>query len=108
VSQDTSRRSIVKAGAETAARVNRKPQPLPEWRTHDLRRSGVSTLAQPGFDSIVVDKLLAHHPAKLLGVAAVSQRHDFAREHAAALDAWAAHVAGAAADKVIPMRSASQ
>ena len=51
-----------------------------------------TTLARLGFDSIVVDKLLAHQPGKLRGVAAVYQRHDFAKEQAAALDAWAAHV----------------
>jgi integrase len=62
------------------------------WRLHDLRRTGVTTLAALGFDSIVVDKLLAHQPGKLRGVAGVYQRHDFARERAAALDAWAAHV----------------
>jgi integrase len=82
--------AIVRARAE--AKAKGKPEPLSAWRTHDLRRSGVSTLARLGFDSIVVDKILAHQPAKLLGVAAVYQRHDFARERAAALDAWAAHV----------------
>jgi integrase len=65
-----------------------------EWRLHDLRRTGVSKLAALGFDSIVADKLLAHQPAKLRGVAAVYQRHDFAAERARALDAWAVHVTG--------------
>ena len=74
----------------------RKPArsaPAP-WRLHDLRRTGVSKLAALGFDSIVADKLLAHKPAKLRGVAAVYQRYDFAQERARALDAWAAHVIG--------------
>ena len=62
------------------------------WRLHDLRRTGVSKLAALGFDSIVADKLLAHRPAKLQGVAAVYQRHDFAAERARALDGWAMHV----------------
>lgn len=79
---------------------------LDAWVVHDLRRSGVSTLARLGFDSIVVDKLLAHQPAKLLGVAAVYQRHDFARERAAALDAWAAHVTGQGGDgNVVALRA---
>jgi hypothetical protein len=56
----------------------------------------------------VADKLLAHQPAKLLGVAAVYQRHDFARERAAALDAWAAQVTGTATEKVIRLHSASR
>jgi integrase len=72
--------AIVKARSSgAAAKVRSKPEPLIEWRTHDLRRSGVSTLARLGFDSIVADKILAHQPAKLLGVAAIYQRHDFAR-----------------------------
>ncbi len=77
---------------------------MPEWHVHDLRRTGVTILASLGFDSIVVDKLLAHQPAKLRGVAGVYQRHDFARERAGALDAWAAHVTGTEAENVIPLR----
>jgi hypothetical protein len=65
-------------------------------------------LARLGFDSIVADKILAHQRAKLLGVAGVYQRHDFARERAAALDAWAAHVTGEPVENVIPLRSASR
>jgi integrase len=96
---------IVKARAQALAGAKDKPASLTEWRTHDLRRSGVSTLARLGFDSIVADKILAHQPAKLLGVAAVYQRHNFARERATALDAWAAHVTGGQVENVIPLRS---
>jgi integrase len=99
---------IFKARAEAAAQEKGKPEPLAGWRTHDLRRSGVSTLARLGFDSIVADKLLAHQPAKLLGVAAIYQRHDFPRERAAALDAWAAHVTATATENVIPLRSTAR
>ncbi len=65
---------------------------LVPWRLHDIRRTGVSTLARLGIDSIVADKLLGHQAAKLRGVAAVYQRHDFADERARALETWAAHV----------------
>lgn len=84
--------AIVKSGNEIAP-----------WIPHDLRRTGVTKLAALGFDSIVADKLLAHQPAKLRGVAAIYQRHDFARERAAALDAWAAHVIGERVDNIIPL-----
>jgi integrase len=97
--------AIMRARGDAAEKAERKPTPLVPWRIHDLRRSGVSTLARLGFDSIVVDKILAHAPAKLLGVAAVYQRHDFARERAAALDAWAAHVLGIEANNVIHLRA---
>ena len=67
--------------------------PVGTWRLHDLRRTGVSTLARLGFDSIVVDMLLAHQPAKLRGVASIYQRHSFADERARALNVWGGHVA---------------
>ena len=62
------------------------------WRLHDIRRTGVSALAEMGIDSIVADKLLAHQPSKLRGAARVYQRHDFARERASALEDWANHI----------------
>jgi integrase len=94
--------------ARTAAEAGRKAVPLISWRLHDLRRTGVTKLAELGFDSIVVDKLLAHQPAKLRGVAGIYQRYDFARERAAALDAWAAHVLGIEANNVVPLRGATR
>jgi integrase len=86
--------------------IDRDLMPVRPWRLHDLRRTGVTKLAELGFDSIVVDKILAHQPAKLRGVAGVYQRYDFARERAAALDAWAAHVAAIEQNNVISLRSA--
>jgi hypothetical protein len=41
---------------------------------------------------VAIDKLLAHQPTKLRGVAAIYQRYDFAAERARALDGWAEHV----------------
>jgi integrase len=96
--------AIAKVRAEDAAQLEENPEPMTAWRVHDLRRTGVTTLAALGFDSIVVDKLLAHQPGKLRGVAGVYQRHDFARERAAALDAWAAHVLGVEAKNVVRLR----
>jgi integrase len=84
--------AIVKTGVDVAP-----------WVPHDLRRTGVTTLAVLGFDSIVVDKLLAHQPGKLRGVAGIYQRHDFAKERAKALDAWAAHVTGTDLDNVVQL-----
>jgi integrase len=95
--------AIAKVRAEAAAQLGRKPEPMTPWRVHDLRRTGVTTLAALGFDSIVVDKLLAHQPGKLRGVAGVYQRHDFARERAAALDAWATHVTDKRVDNVVAL-----
>jgi integrase len=99
--------AIANARAEAAAKLGQKLEALTAWRVHDLRRTGVTMLAALGFDSIVVDKLLAHQPGKLRGVAGVYQRHDFARERAAALDAWAAHVTGERVDNVVPLARAA-
>jgi len=82
-------KGILAARAEVAQKAGVAPEPLVPFVLHDFRRSGVTALAALGFDSIVADKLLNHQPAKLRGVAAVYQRHDFARERARALDVWA-------------------
>lgn len=81
-----------------------------DWRLHDIRRTGVSALARMGIDSIVADKLLAHQPSKLRGVARVYQRHDFAPERARAFENWAGHVLACAigedaTSNVVPLRA---
>jgi len=97
--------AIAKVRAAAPAKLGQKAEAMAAWRVHDLRRTGVTTLAALGFYSIVVDKLLAHQPAKLRGVAGIYQRHDFARERAAALDAWATHVLGIEANNVVRLRT---
>ena len=99
--------AMVKARTEAAEKAGQKPAKLVPWRLHDFRRTGVSRLAALGFDSIVADKLLAHKPAKLRGVASVYQRHDFAAERRRALEVWAEHVTGAdPAGNVLPFKRA--
>jgi integrase len=82
--------------------------PLAPWRLHDFRRTGVTRLAAMGFDSIVADKLLAHKPARLKGVAAIYQRHEFTDERRRALEAWAAHLTRAEPVNVVAFRSVAQ
>lgn len=96
--------------AITTAREARDEGPIPEWWLHDFRRTGVTKLAELGFDSVVADKLLAHQPAKLRGVAGVYQRHEFLPERVKALDAWAAYVTGdnRKGTNVLPIRRASR
>jgi integrase len=84
--------AIVEVRAKAAAAAATESASLVPWRLHDLRRTGASTLAWLGFDTIAIDKLLAHQPTKLRGVATIYQRYDFADERARALDAWAEHV----------------
>jgi len=82
-------KAIVAARAKESAETDIAPAPLVPFVLHDFRRTGVTTLAGLGFDSIVVDKLLNHQPSKLRGVAGVYQRHEFSAERARALDVWA-------------------
>ena len=85
--------------------ANRDGAPLASWRLHDFRRSGVTRLAGMGFDSIVVDKLLAHKPARLKGVAAIYQRHEFMEERKRALEAWAALLTRSPGATILPFKA---
>lgn len=99
--------AIIAARSNAAKEQGKEPEPLTPWRLHDLRRTGVSTMAALGIDSIVADKILAHKPAKLKGVAAVYQRHEFAKERRMALEAWAAHVDRQPVTNVTYLRAAN-
>jgi integrase len=79
-----------------------KVAPMPGWRFHDLRRTGVTTLARLGTAPHVCDRLLNHVDGSIRGVAAVYQRHDFLAERQTALEAWAAHVLRIAGDVPTP------
>ena len=74
----------------------------PNWRFHDARRSGVSALARMGFAPHVCDRLLNHLTGTISGVAAVYQRHEFHKERAVALAAWAAHITACAQQEPTP------
>jgi hypothetical protein len=96
--------AIAEAHAKAAAAES---TPLVPWRLHHLRRTGASTLARLGFDTIAIDRLLAHQPTKLRGVAVIYQRYDFAEERARALHAWAEHVlSGHARQRARPLDTA--
>jgi integrase len=64
----------------------------PPWVLHDLRRTAASGMARLGVNLPVVEKVLNHTSGSFGGVAGVYQRHHFADEKRAALEAWAAHV----------------
>jgi integrase len=68
------------------------------WRVHDLRRTCASGLQRLGISLPVIEKVLNHTSGSFAGVVGVYQRHDFAAEKRAALDAWARHVEAVATD----------
>ena len=84
------------AAAEEAQQASDPPSVFPalDWRVHDFRRTGVTTLARLGIAPHVADRLLNHVQGTIRGVAAVYQRHDFLAEREAAMKVWAAHIIG--------------
>ena len=65
---------------------------VPRWVLHDLRRSAATGMAKIGVALPVIEKILNHKSGVFRGVVSVYQKHDFADEKRAALDAWGRHV----------------
>lgn len=65
---------------------------LLDWRLHDIRRAGVTALANLKVPPHICDRLLNHISGNISGVAAVYQRAEFLDERRDALETWAAAV----------------
>ena len=74
-----------------------------DWRLHDLRRTVASGLARFQTPPHVIEAVLNHRSGTISGVAAVYNRYSYLDEKRQALEAWAQHVAGLAADKVVQL-----
>ena len=83
--------------------------PIPAWVLHDLRRTVATNLQRLGVRLEVTEAVLNHVSGSRAGIVGVYQKHDYAAEKRAALDAWArrlaAIVGGKAEDNVVPIRS---
>jgi hypothetical protein len=66
---------------------------------HDLRRTVATGLQRLGVRLEVTEAVLNHISDSRGGIAGVYQRHDWANEKRAALDAWAAHVLAIAEER---------
>jgi integrase len=62
------------------------------WRLHDLRRTAATGLQRLGVRLEVTEQILNHVSGSRAGIVGVYQRHDFAAEKRAALEAWGSHV----------------
>ena len=62
------------------------------WRLHDLRRTVATGLQRLGVRLEVTEQVLNHVSGSRAGIVGVYQRHDFATEKRAALEAWGKHV----------------
>jgi integrase len=65
---------------------------LEHWTFHDLRRTMASGMARLGIQLPVIEKILNHTSGTFRSVVGVYQRHSFADEKRAALQAWASFV----------------
>ncbi len=62
---------------------------IPDFRSHDLRRTCGSGITALGFSRFIMDRVLGHLEP---GVGARYDRHDYQREKSAALGAWRRHL----------------
>jgi integrase len=63
-----------------------------DWRLHDLRRTLATGLQKLGVRLEVTEAVLNHVSGSRAGIVGVYQRHEWADEKRAALNAWGAHV----------------
>jgi integrase len=104
-------RAIIESRQKAAA-SGTTPAPLAPWSVHDLRRTVATGLQRLGVRLEVTEAILNHISGSRGGIAGVYQRHDWAAEKRAALDAWAAQMVGLShsstkSSKVIQLRGAS-
>jgi integrase len=74
---------------------------LAPWSVHDLRRTVATGLQRLGVRLEVTEAVLNHISGSRAGIAGVYQRHDWAAEKRAALDAWATHVLAVAEQRSV-------
>jgi integrase len=95
-------KAIADARAKAAAASGATATPLVPWTVHDLRRTVATGLQRLGVRLEVTEAVLNHISGSRGGIAGVYQRHDWAAEKRAALDAWAAHVLAVAQRRTLP------
>ncbi len=87
------RNHIAERMAEIAAEERGEPVEIPRWTFHDLRRTAATGMARLGIPVRVTEAVLNHVSGTAAGIVSVYQRHDYADEKRAALEAWARLVA---------------
>jgi len=85
-------------------------QPVP-WRLHDLRRTCATKTGNLGVAPHVIEAVLNHVSGEKAGVTGAYNISAYAPEKKAALERWAAHLAGLVSDRsanVVPLQQAAQ
>ena len=86
------RNHIAERMVEIATKEAGEPVEIPHWTFHDLRRTAATGMARLGIPVRVTEAVLNHVSGTAAGIVSVYQRHDYADEKRAALDAWARFV----------------
>jgi integrase len=79
------------------------------WRTHDLRRSAVTHMAELGVQPHIIEAVVNHVSGHKAGVAGIYNRASYDREKREALNLWAEHVMAMVEGRkavVVPMKRA--
>lgn len=79
-------KAIDRSSSNTYMKKFRATLDIPEWRTHDFRRSLVTNLSSEGVMPHVTEKMLGH---ELGGVMAVYNKHDWMEEQRKAYELYA-------------------
>ncbi|HQS96098.1 MAG TPA: site-specific integrase, partial [Novosphingobium sp.] len=69
-----------------------EPVGIPEWRLHDIRRTGATNLQALGIPIEVTEAVLNHISGTRSGVAGIYNRHRYDIEKRSALTLWDAHL----------------
>ena len=86
------RAHLAEAMTAIACKERGEPVEIPRWTFHDLRRTAASSMARLGIAVRVTEAVLNHVSGTGSGIVAVYQRHDYADEKRAALEAWGSYV----------------
>jgi integrase len=102
----TNGKTPISGWSKTKARLD-AAMDIPPWRLHDLRRTAVTGMAELGVRPDVIEAAVNHVSGTRAGVAGTYNRSTLLEERRAALERWAAHVAGLVAGgpaNVTPIR----
>jgi integrase len=102
----TDGRSHVSGWSKTKARLDAEMGIAP-WRIHDLRRTACTGMGELGVAPHVIELVVNHVSGVRAGVAGIYNRSELMAERRAALERWAAHVAGIVEGRpvnVVPIR----
>ena len=84
-------RGVFSGWSKSKARLDRRSG-VSGWTLHDVRRTVATGLQRLGVRLEVTEAVLNHVSGSRAGVVGIYQRHNWADEKRAALDAWGAHV----------------